>query len=116
MLTLLGRSDSVRTHCDRLSRRSFLKIGGMAAGGLSLSQLLALDARAGHGRSHKAVINVFLSAMAAYAFSRFRFKGRRLGLLSLLLVQVFPQFLHVAERPCALGGRPCGVPLFEGFT
>ena len=40
-----------------------------------------------------AIINVFLSAMAAYAFSRFRFTGRRLGLLSLLLVQVFPQFL-----------------------
>jgi arabinogalactan oligomer/maltooligosaccharide transport system permease protein len=38
-------------------------------------------------------IVVFLSAMSAYAFSRFRFSGRRIGLLSLLLVQVFPQFL-----------------------
>lgn len=38
-------------------------------------------------------INIMLSAMAAYAFSRFRFTGRRLGLLTLLLVQVFPQFL-----------------------
>ena len=38
-------------------------------------------------------VNVMLAAMAAYAFSRFRFRGRRLGLLSLLLVQVFPQFL-----------------------
>lgn len=37
--------------------------------------------------------NVVLAAMAAYAFSRFRFRGRRLGLLSLLLVQVFPQYL-----------------------
>lgn len=34
-----------------------------------------------------------LAALAAYAFSRLRFTGRRLGLLSLLLVQVFPQFL-----------------------
>ena len=32
----------------------------MAAGGLSLSQLLAVDAQAGVGRSHKAVINVYL--------------------------------------------------------
>ena len=40
-----------------------------------------------------ASINMLLAAMAAYAFSRFRFRGRRLGLLSLLLVQVFPQFL-----------------------
>ena len=38
-------------------------------------------------------IVVMLAAMSAYAFSRFRFRGRRLGLLSLLLVQVFPQFL-----------------------
>jgi arabinogalactan oligomer/maltooligosaccharide transport system permease protein len=34
-----------------------------------------------------------LTAMAAYAFSRFRFTGRRIGLMSLLAVQVFPQFL-----------------------
>jgi arabinogalactan oligomer/maltooligosaccharide transport system permease protein len=40
-----------------------------------------------------AVISMFLSACAAYAFSRYRFRGRRVGLLSLLLVQMFPQFL-----------------------
>lgn len=39
------------------------------------------------------LVSVMLTAMAAYAFSRFRFKGRRIGLLSLLAVQVFPQFL-----------------------
>ncbi len=39
------------------------------------------------------LFNVALAAMAAYAFSRFRFKGRRTGLLALLLVQIFPQFL-----------------------
>jgi arabinogalactan oligomer/maltooligosaccharide transport system permease protein len=36
---------------------------------------------------------LFCSALAAYAFSRFRFKGRRGGLLTLLLIQMFPQFL-----------------------
>lgn len=36
---------------------------------------------------------IFCSALAAYAFSRFRFKGRRGGLLTLLLIQMFPQFL-----------------------
>ena len=36
---------------------------------------------------------VFCSALAAYAFSRFRFTGRRPGLLTLLLIQLFPQFL-----------------------
>ncbi|HEY8590788.1 MAG TPA: sugar ABC transporter permease [Naasia sp.] len=38
---------------------------------------------------------VFLGALAAYAFSRMRFTGRRVGLLSLLLVQMFPQLLGV---------------------
>jgi arabinogalactan oligomer/maltooligosaccharide transport system permease protein len=40
-----------------------------------------------------AVGAVFLSALAAYAFSRMRFTGRRFGLLSILLVQMFPQLL-----------------------
>jgi arabinogalactan oligomer / maltooligosaccharide transport system permease protein len=40
-----------------------------------------------------AVVSTFLSALAAYAFSRFRFRGRRVGLTSLLLLQMFPQFL-----------------------
>ena len=38
-------------------------------------------------------VQLFCSALAAYAFSRFRFAGRRLGLLSLLLVMLFPQIL-----------------------
>jgi arabinogalactan oligomer/maltooligosaccharide transport system permease protein len=37
--------------------------------------------------------SVFLSALAAYAFSRLRFAGRRAGLLTLILVQMFPQLL-----------------------
>jgi len=42
-----------------------------------------------------AIGTVFLGALAAYAFSRLRFTGRRLGLLSLLLLQMFPQLLGV---------------------
>jgi arabinogalactan oligomer/maltooligosaccharide transport system permease protein len=38
-------------------------------------------------------VSTFFSALAAYAFSRFRFRGRRAGLTSLLLIQMFPQFL-----------------------
>lgn len=40
-----------------------------------------------------AVGTVLLGALAAYSFSRMRFTGRRFGLLSLLLVQMFPQLL-----------------------
>jgi arabinogalactan oligomer/maltooligosaccharide transport system permease protein len=39
------------------------------------------------------VLSVFISALAAYAFSRLRFRGRRGGLLSLILIQMFPSLL-----------------------
>ncbi|WP_344580850.1 sugar ABC transporter permease [Nonomuraea roseoviolacea] len=39
--------------------------------------------------------SLLLSMMAAYAFSRMRFRGRRVGLLALLLIQMFPQFLAI---------------------
>lgn len=40
-----------------------------------------------------AFFTVLIAAGAAYAFSRFRFKGRKVGIMFLLLVQMFPQFL-----------------------
>lgn len=36
---------------------------------------------------------VLMGAAAAYAFSRFRFSGRRVGLTALLIIQMFPQAL-----------------------
>src|SRR2546421_11194422 len=42
-----------------------------------------------------AIATVILGALAAYAFSRFRFRGRRLGMMGLLLIQMFPQLLLV---------------------
>src|SRR5689334_13739824 len=58
MLTVFGSRG--RGLCDGVPRRDFLKIGGMMLGGLSLPQLLAAEARAGIGKSHKAIINIFL--------------------------------------------------------
>lgn len=40
-----------------------------------------------------AITSVFISACAAFAFSRLRFRGRRPGLLALILVQMFPSVL-----------------------
>lgn len=40
-----------------------------------------------------ALIIVALTALAAYAFSRLRYRGRRIGLLAILLVQLFPNTL-----------------------
>ena len=44
-----------------------------------------------------AIGTVVLGALAAYAFSRFRFRGRRFGMLFLLLIQMFPQLLLVVS-------------------
>jgi arabinogalactan oligomer/maltooligosaccharide transport system permease protein len=43
-----------------------------------------------------AIFTTMLGALAAYAFSRFRFRGRRMGMLTLLLIQMFPQFAAIA--------------------
>ncbi|MCA9209704.1 MAG: DUF1501 domain-containing protein, partial [Planctomycetales bacterium] len=62
MLTIYGRTygKSANKFCDGISRRGFLQIGGMALGGLALNQALAGEAAAGTGRSHKAIINIYL--------------------------------------------------------
>lgn len=59
MLTIRGGSQG--RFCDGVSRRDFLKIGALGAGGLTLSQILAAEAQAGVRSPHKAVINVFLA-------------------------------------------------------
>src|SRR6266487_4260472 len=60
MLTIFGKPDGKR-FCDGISRRNFLKIGGLAMGGLALPDILRLQARAGQGTApHKAIIMIFL--------------------------------------------------------
>ncbi len=44
-----------------------------------------------------ALIVVSLCALGAYAFSRFRWRGRRTGLLAILLVQLFPNILAITS-------------------
>ena len=41
------------------------------------------------------VATVFLGALAAYSFSRMRFTGRRFGLITIVVIQMFPQLLAV---------------------
>src|SRR5262252_6784125 len=65
MLTLFGPR---HRYCDGWSRRSFLKIGGLALGGMGLPELFQAEAAAGldPGRSHKSVIMVYLSGGLAH--------------------------------------------------
>ncbi len=57
MWNLFGSS---RRYCDGLSRRTFMQVGGLAVGGLSLADVLAAEAGSGTKR-HKSVIMVYLS-------------------------------------------------------
>ena len=52
--------------CDGVSRRSFLRVGGLAMGGLALPQLLEAEAAARGGKSHKSIIMIFLSGGAPH--------------------------------------------------
>jgi hypothetical protein len=63
MLTLLGGSGR---HCDGLSRRSFLQVGALGVGGLTLSGLMRAEAAGGKKGGHKSVIMVYLSGGMAH--------------------------------------------------
>lgn len=43
-----------------------------------------------------AIIQLTLTSLAAYAFSRMRFKGRKYGLMTLLTLQVFPNSMAIS--------------------
>jgi hypothetical protein len=58
MLTIFGPKSS--RFCDGVSRRDFLRIGGLALGGLSMPQILRAEAQSGVRKSHKAVIMIYL--------------------------------------------------------
>ncbi|QJW98221.1 DUF1501 domain-containing protein [Frigoriglobus tundricola] len=62
MLTVFGPH---ARYCDGVSRRSFLKVGALGVGGLTLPQLLRAEA-AGGKKSHKSVIMVYLSGGMAH--------------------------------------------------
>jgi uncharacterized protein (DUF1501 family) len=62
MLTVFGPR---ARYCDGVSRRSFLKVGALGVGGLTLSQLMRVEAASGK-KSHKSVIMVYLSGGMAH--------------------------------------------------
>ncbi len=109
MLTILGPRPARGGFCDGLARRDFLKVGGMMLGGLSLPQLLAAEAKAGIGQSHKAIINIFLPGgpphqdmwdikVDAPAEIRGEFQPIKTNVAGIEIGEVFPKLAAIAER------------------
>ena len=107
MLTLLGQRND--RFCDGSTRRAFLKIGGMALGGLSLAQLLKLEAQAGTGRSHKAFINIFLPGGPSHmdlwdlkpdapSDIRGEFKPIETNVSGIQICELFPKLARVMDK------------------
>lgn len=42
-----------------------------------------------------AVLSVFITALSSYAFSRMRFFGRRLGIVAIFIIQMFPASMYL---------------------
>jgi hypothetical protein len=112
MLTVFGRTCS--TLCDGVTRRSFLKIGGLGAlaGGLSLGDLFRQEARAGQTTRHKSIINVYLCGgpahqdtfdlkMDAPAEIRGEFRPIKTNVPGLDICEVFPRLARKMNR-CAV--------------
>jgi uncharacterized protein DUF1501 len=109
MLTIFGKPDSPARFCDGRSRRDFLKIGGMVMGGIALPQLLAAEARAGIGKSHKAIINVFLPGgpshqdfwdikVDAPAEIRGEFQPIKTSVSGIEIGEIFPKIAAIADK------------------
>lgn len=58
MLTITGATSR---YCDGVRRRSFLQIGGLSLGGLTLARMLQADERALPSQSKKSIIMVYLA-------------------------------------------------------
>ncbi|MED6300109.1 MAG: DUF1501 domain-containing protein [Verrucomicrobiota bacterium] len=59
MITVFGDYESDK-FCDGIARRSFLKIGGLAMGGIGLSQILQAESNIRTGSSNKSIIMIYM--------------------------------------------------------
>src|SRR5881392_1141013 len=108
MLTIYGKP---LRYCDGISRRSFLRIGGLGVGAaaLSLSDLNRLEAASGKTSRQKAVINVFLGGgpphqdmfdlkLDAPVEIRGEFSPIDTKVPGIQIGEVFPQLARIMDR------------------
>jgi hypothetical protein len=111
MLTIFG-ARRTSGFCDGISRRDFIKIGGLSMGSvmsLSLTDLMRAEAGAGTRSSHKAVINIFLGGgpphqemweikTEAPAEIRGPFKPIATNVPGIQICEVFPRLAQRMDR------------------
>ena len=111
MLDIVGRP--VGGHCDGRSRRHFLRIGGLALGGLSLPGILRAEQSTEKNRDrqagHKAVIMIYLSGgpshqdmydlkMDAPSEIRGEFKSIKTAVPGIHFSECVPELAKVADK------------------
>lgn len=96
-------------YCDGVSRRSFLQLGAMSMGGLTLAGLLRAEAQAGVGSSHKAIINIHLGGGPSHQDMfdlkpnapveyRGEFNPIKTNVSGLEICELFPQLATMADK------------------
>ena len=112
MLSILGHKSR---SCDGVSRRGFLKIGGLSfgAGGFTLADLMRAESASGKSHSHKAVINVFLGGgpphqdmweikTDAPSEVRGEFKPIKTNVPGIEICEVFPQLAAMMDKAAVI--------------
>ena len=112
MLSIQGQASR---YCDGISRRGFLKIGGLSfgAGGFTLADLLRAEAAQGRSHAHKAIINVFLAGgpphqdmweIKTEAPSEIRgdFKPIKTNVPGIEICEVFPKLAGLMDKAAVI--------------
>ena len=119
------------THCDGVSRRSFLRAGALGVGGLTLADVLRAEATG--GKSHKAVINIHLDGgppqmdmidpkPEAPAEIRGEFASLRTKIPGVHLTELMPRLAAMADQFAFIrslvgsAGRHDGFQCLSGFN
>lgn len=95
--------------CDGLNRRSFLQIGGLAMGGLTLPEILRAEHATGHSANGKGIIMIFLPGgpshqdmwdikMDAPADIRGEFTPIQTKVPGIEIGELFPRIASVADK------------------
>ena len=112
MLSILGQKSRC---CDGVSRRGFLKIGGlsMGMGGFTLADLYRAEAANGNPKKHKGLINVFLGGgpphqdmweikTEAPSEIRGEFKPIKTNVPGIEICEVFPKLAGLMDKAAVI--------------